>query len=65
MLLKTTPFPRMYVSLYVSDTQNTVRFYSDFFNQEPVKVRPNYAGVACNSPCDSPFILPSLHNIFT
>ena len=38
-----TSFPRMHASLYVSSIQNTVDFYTQFFGQEPVKVRPGYA----------------------
>ncbi len=43
-------FPRMHVSLYVSDLTATVRFYSTFFGQEPTKVRPGYAKYTLYSP---------------
>ena len=33
----------MHVSLYVSDIAKTVDFYNQFFETEPVKVKPNYA----------------------
>jgi catechol 2,3-dioxygenase-like lactoylglutathione lyase family enzyme len=43
-------FPRMHVSLYVSDLAATVRFYSTFFGQEPTKVRTGYAKYTLDSP---------------
>ena len=49
--MKTTnPFPRMHVSLYVSDITKTVGFYTTFFGQEPVKVKPKYAKYVLESP---------------
>ena len=36
-------FPRMHVSLYVSDIKKTTDFYSTFFGLAPVKVKPGYA----------------------
>ena len=36
-------FPRMHVSLYVSDINKTVDFYKTFFGQEPSKVKSKYA----------------------
>ncbi len=44
------PFPRMHVSLYVSDIQKTVDFYTTFFGQEPVKVKPAYAKYVLEKP---------------
>jgi catechol 2,3-dioxygenase-like lactoylglutathione lyase family enzyme len=44
------PFPRMHVSLYVSDINQSVNFYTQFFGQEPVKVKPNYAKYVLESP---------------
>jgi catechol 2,3-dioxygenase-like lactoylglutathione lyase family enzyme len=44
------PFPRMHVSLYVSDINKSVSFYSQFFGQEPTKVKPNYAKYILESP---------------
>jgi catechol 2,3-dioxygenase-like lactoylglutathione lyase family enzyme len=44
------PFPRMHVSLYVSDIAKSVQFYSTFFGQEPVKVKPNYAKYVLENP---------------
>lgn len=44
------PFPRMHVSLYVSDIQKTVDFYTNFFEQEPEKVKPNYAKYILQQP---------------
>ena len=46
----TTTFPRMHVSLYVSDIQKTVKFYSEFFNQEATKVKPGYAKFTLDKP---------------
>lgn len=43
-------FPRMHVSLYVSDITKTVDFYTSFFGIEPVKVKPNYAKYILESP---------------
>ncbi len=48
--MNTNPFPRMHVSLYVSDIQKTVGFYTKFFAQEPVKVKTNYAKYVLDSP---------------
>lgn len=46
----TNPFPRMHVSLYVSDIAKTVNFYNNFFGQKPVKVKPNYAKYVLDQP---------------
>jgi len=43
-------FPRMHVSLYVSDLQKTLAFYSAFFEQQPVKVKPAYAKYVLSQP---------------
>lgn len=48
--MKTNPYPRMHVSLYVSDIQKSVEFYTLFFGQEAVKVKPNYAKYVLESP---------------
>jgi len=44
------PFPRMHVSLYVSDIQKTVDFYTSFFGQQPTKVKPKYAKYILEDP---------------
>jgi catechol 2,3-dioxygenase-like lactoylglutathione lyase family enzyme len=44
------PFPRMHVSLYVSDISNTVNFYKEFFAVEPVKVKSGYAKFVLDKP---------------
>jgi catechol 2,3-dioxygenase-like lactoylglutathione lyase family enzyme len=44
------PFPRMHASLYVSDIQKTVSFYTQFFGIEPVKVKSNYAKFVLENP---------------
>src|SRR5690349_3440423 len=46
----THQFPRMHVSVYVSDIQRSVEFYTKFFGQEPVKVKPNYAKYVLDKP---------------
>lgn len=40
----------MHVSLYVSDIEKSVSFYSSFFNQEPTKVKPGYAKYTLDEP---------------
>lgn len=44
------PFPRMHVSLYVSDIHKTINFYSSFFGIEPTKVKTNYAKYILDEP---------------
>ena len=41
--MKMNPYPRMHVSLYVSDIGKSTDFYTQFFGQEPAKVKPGYA----------------------
>src|ERR1700758_4174446 len=48
--MNTSPFPRMHVSLYVSDIQRTVQFYDVFFGQAPEKVRAGYAKYLLDEP---------------
>ena len=43
-------FPRMHVSLYVSNIQRSVEFYSQFFGQSPAKLKPNYAKYVLEKP---------------
>jgi len=38
-----TTFPRMHISLYVADINQTLSFYSAFFGQSPDKVKTGYA----------------------
>ena len=40
----------MHVSIYVSDIQQSVDFYSSFFGAEPVKVKPGYAKYILEKP---------------
>jgi catechol 2,3-dioxygenase-like lactoylglutathione lyase family enzyme len=49
-IMTTHHFPRMHVSLYVSSIEQSVQFYSKFFGQEPVKVKPKYAKYILESP---------------
>ncbi len=48
--MKEVQFPRMHVSLYVSDLAATQRFYSTFFGQEPSKVKSGYLKYELVSP---------------
>jgi catechol 2,3-dioxygenase-like lactoylglutathione lyase family enzyme len=48
--MKTNPFPRMHVSLYVSDIKSTVDFYTSFFGVEPIKVKKDYAKFVLERP---------------
>ncbi|MDZ4822679.1 MAG: ArsI/CadI family heavy metal resistance metalloenzyme [Flavobacteriales bacterium] len=43
-------FPRMHVSLYVSNLENTIHFYNKLFMQEPLKVKPGYAKYVLGEP---------------
>jgi catechol 2,3-dioxygenase-like lactoylglutathione lyase family enzyme len=43
-------FPRMHVSLYVSDLQKSVEFYTSFFGVQPNKVKPQYAKYILEEP---------------
>ncbi len=38
-----TKFPRMHVSLFVTDIHKTIDFYTQFFDQEPSKIKAGYA----------------------
>jgi catechol 2,3-dioxygenase-like lactoylglutathione lyase family enzyme len=48
--MNSNPFPRMHVSLYVSNLEKSMAFYSSFFDREPVKVKPQYAKYVLDSP---------------
>jgi catechol 2,3-dioxygenase-like lactoylglutathione lyase family enzyme len=48
--MKTTPFPRMHVSLYVSDMEQTVNFYKLFFGRSPDKIRNGYLKYILDEP---------------
>jgi catechol 2,3-dioxygenase-like lactoylglutathione lyase family enzyme len=48
--MKTTLFPRMHVSLYVSDLAKTIDFYNLFFGREPVKIRSGYTKYVLEEP---------------
>src|SRR5256885_1544982 len=43
-------FPRMHVSLYVSNLASTVNFYNTFFNTRAVKIRTGYAKYILEKP---------------
>lgn len=48
--MKSSNFPRMHTSFYVSNLEKTVAFYTSFFGQEPEKVRLGYAKYILNEP---------------
>lgn len=48
--MDTPVFPRMHVSLYVSDLAATVNFYTAFFGQPAVKIRRGYAKYVLDKP---------------
>lgn len=43
-------FPRMHVSLYVSNIHETTKFYTQFFGVQPVKVKADYAKYILDEP---------------
>lgn len=43
-------FPKMHVSLYVSDLNKSLAFYTKFFGQEAAKVAPGYFKFELNQP---------------
>lgn len=43
-------FPRMHVSIYVSDIQRTVSFYDTFFGKPADKIKPGYAKYILEKP---------------
>lgn len=43
-------FPRMHVSLYVQDIQETIAFYDRFFGQSATKTKTDYAKYLLDSP---------------
>lgn len=48
--MKEAQFPRMHVSLYVTNLEASIQFYSNFFQQSPEKVKPGYAKYILDSP---------------
>ena len=48
--MKPTIFPRMHVSLYVSDVAQTINFYNLFFGKSPDKVREGYVKYILDEP---------------
>ena len=48
--MKKTEFPRMHVSLYVSDIEKTTTFYKTFFGQEATKVKLGYVKFILDKP---------------
>jgi len=49
----------MHVSLYVTNIQESINFYSKFFNQDPEKIKPGYAKYLLNQP---PLIISFVEN---
>ena len=48
--MKTSNFPRMHVSLYVSDILQTVSFYNLFLGKSPDKIRKGYIKYILDEP---------------
>jgi len=48
--MKTATFPRMHVSLYISDLTKTVSFYNLFFGKAPEKIRKGYVKYILDEP---------------
>jgi catechol 2,3-dioxygenase-like lactoylglutathione lyase family enzyme len=48
--MDTAVFPRMHVSLYVSDLTATVNFYTAFFGQPATKIKRGYAKYVLDQP---------------
>ena len=48
--MNTNQFPRMHVSLYVSDLAKSIEFYNSFFGVTPVKEKPAYAKYILENP---------------
>ncbi|HEY2582360.1 MAG TPA: ArsI/CadI family heavy metal resistance metalloenzyme [Mucilaginibacter sp.] len=48
--MKTSTFPRMHVSLYVSDLLQTISFYNLFFGKAPEKIRKGYVKYVLDEP---------------
>ncbi len=48
--MKNSTFPRMHVSLYVSDMQKTIQFYDRFFGKAPDKIRNGYVKYVLDEP---------------
>jgi len=45
-----TNYPKMHVSLYVKNLEETIKFYSTFFGQEPSKVENKYTKYILDEP---------------
>ncbi len=45
-----TNFPKMHVSLYVKNLEDTIKFYSAFFGQKPDKVENKYTKYILDEP---------------
>jgi catechol 2,3-dioxygenase-like lactoylglutathione lyase family enzyme len=48
--MQNNPFPRMHVSLYVSDIVQTIGFYNLFFGQAPQKIKKGYIKYVLDKP---------------
>jgi catechol 2,3-dioxygenase-like lactoylglutathione lyase family enzyme len=48
--MKTSPFPRMHISLYVGDMEKTINFYNLFFGKTPQKARRGYTKYILDEP---------------
>lgn len=48
--MKPSIFPRMHVSLYISDMEQTISFYNLFFGRSPEKIRKGYIKYILDEP---------------
>lgn len=48
--MNTPAFPRMPISLYLSDLAETVDFYNTFFGQRANKIKPGYTQYILDRP---------------
>lgn len=48
--MESSVFPRMHVSLYISNVDKTMSFYNSFFGRQPVKIRPGYVKYILDQP---------------
>jgi catechol 2,3-dioxygenase-like lactoylglutathione lyase family enzyme len=48
--MENNTFPRMHVSVYVSNIENTIHFYNSFFGKPADKIKPGYAKYILDQP---------------
>lgn len=50
LIMEKNNFPRMHVSLYVNDLEQTIQFYNQFFGQKPEKIKDKYTKYILEKP---------------